>query len=99
MINIVNKNTVVKPKKATKTAKEITGECLKELSDQAVQIKKQENKLKERMSFDNDRAYFFSIVFKNSDDRVAFCDKYGIKLHADDFIFIEDIIHLFTKDK
>jgi hypothetical protein len=73
---------------------EITEECTQELSKQAQQIKSQEDKLSERMKFENDRAYYFSILFESSDQRQAFLNKHGLKLKADDYILYEDLKRL-----
>ena len=73
------------------TPDELTADCAKELSDQAKLIHAQESKLAERMEFDCERLYYFSIVFKGNDERNAFCKKHNIKLQDDDFVFIEDI--------
>jgi hypothetical protein len=69
----------------------ITAECKKELSDQAKAIHKQESKLKERMDFDIDRTYYFSVVFKNTQERNAFLQKHGIKLQSDVYLYGSDI--------
>lgn len=74
-----------------KTAAEITAECEQELTDQAKQIHKQESKLAERMSFDTERVYYFSVVFKSNDERNKFLKDHHIKLHDDDFVFADDI--------
>lgn len=73
------------------TPADITAECADELSDQAKQIAKQEAKLKERMDFDNDRTYYFSIVFRSTEERNAFLASKKIKLRSDDYVFYEDI--------
>jgi hypothetical protein len=70
---------------------EITEECATELSGQAKQIAAQEKKLGERMDFDNDRAYYFCVVFKSTKERDAYLKQKGIKLRADTYVFIEDV--------
>lgn len=82
-------------KQAVKTAEEITAECAEELSEQAKHIKMQEGRLKERMDFDNDRAYYFSIVFRSTDERDAFLKSKRIKLKSDTYAFYDDIKDLF----
>lgn len=70
---------------------EITEECDKELSDQAKQIRVQEDKLKTRMDFDNDRCYYFSVVFASTEERNKFLVDKGIRLKSDMFVFYEDV--------
>ena len=77
--------------KKVKTAKEITTESIGELSEQALLIHKQEGKLEERMAFDGDRAYFFSIVFESTGQRENFCKSHGIDLHSDAYVFYDEI--------
>lgn len=78
-----------------KDADGITAECEAELSDQAKAIAKQESKLAERMDFDCERLYYFSIVFKGNAEREEFLRAHKIKLQADDFVFVEDIADKF----
>lgn len=73
------------------TPADITAECAEELSAQAKQIHAQEAKLKERMDFDNDRTYYFSVVFRSTEERDKFLASKKIKLRSDDYVFFEDI--------
>lgn len=73
------------------TPKEMTEECLEELSEQAKHIKAQENRLAERMHFDNDRCYFFSVVFRSSEEMETALKEKKIKLIAGEYVFYEDI--------
>lgn len=79
------------------TPGELTDDCAKELSDQAKLIRAQEKKLADRMDFDCERLYYFSIVFKGNEERNAFCKAHNIKLIDDDFVFIEDIENKFKE--
>jgi len=78
---------------------EITAECAQELSDQAKEIKKQEDKLKDRMDFDCERLYYFSVVFKDNKTREEFCKNHGVDLVSDDFIFADDYEITLTKKR
>lgn len=80
-----------KPKALMTDVDELTEECAAELSGQAKQIAKQESKLAERMDFDNDRAYYFSVVFRSSEERDAYLRAHKIKLHSEQFVFYEDV--------
>ena len=62
------------------------------------EIKKYEQKLKEDLKFDLDPHYFFSIVFKSTEERNKFLRKYKLKLTNYDHICFDEIKHIF-KDK
>lgn len=74
---------------------DLTTETKKEIGEQLQKIKEFENKYKEHWAFEGDSRYYFSICFKSGDDRDAFCEKYGIKLHFDDHCFYEEIQNIF----
>jgi hypothetical protein len=95
-IKPISRISKVKPKNSSTLAspKEITEECIEELSSQAKLIAAQEAKLDERMKFDCDRGSYFSIVFESTSDRKEYCKKHGIKLIADSFIFADDLDNL-----
>jgi hypothetical protein len=76
-------------------ANDLEAICKQEIGEQLQLIKNFEKKFKDRWDFEGDAGYFFSVCFKSQTERDNFLDRIKIKLYNDNYVFYEDIKHLF----
>jgi hypothetical protein len=54
-------------------------------------IKEFEQKFKDRWKFEGDSEFYFSVCFKNKEDRDRFLTDNGIMIHDGNFIFADEL--------
>lgn len=74
------------------TAKQITQTCEQEIGEQLKKIKEFEKKFKDEMQFDLDSMHNLTIIFRTTEEKFAFCEKYGILLEYNEYCFADEFI-------
>ena len=76
---------------------DLEAEGKKDIGEALQRIKDREKKFRERLGFELDAGYYFSVCFKSKKERDSFLLKNKIKLRHDDHVFIEEIKHVLKK--
>lgn len=70
-------------------------ESKKEIGEALQKIKDNEKAFREKMKLETDTDFYFQVVFRSPDELHKFLEEKGIVLQYGDFVFYEDIKHLF----
>jgi hypothetical protein len=76
---------------------DLEDDCRKDIGESLQKSKDFENRFKEQWAFEGDQGYFFSVVFKSSEERDLFLKGHRVTLTHDDHVIYDEIKHIFKE--